>query len=95
LHDLTSLGTNVRRAARSAVDLLRLSPVATLAGLVAVVAGFLSSVVRPLVVRLVAALAVVAALEAAQTVGHRRGDHAARGAVDLARARPPGRAAVA
>ena len=68
LHDLASLGTNVRRAARSAVALLRLSTVATVAGLLAVVAGFLSPVVRPLVLRLVAALAVVAALEVVQTV---------------------------
>ena len=68
LHDLASLVTNTRRLARSAVDLLRLSPVATAAGLVAVLAGYLSPVARPLVARLVVAFAVVAALGAAQTV---------------------------
>ncbi|MEW1952082.1 hypothetical protein [Terrabacter sp. NPDC080008] len=68
LHDLASLRTNVRRAASSAAGLLRLSPVATVAGVLAVVAGLLSPVVRPLMTRLLVALAVVAGLEAAQTV---------------------------
>ena len=66
LHDLASLRTNARRAARAAVDLLRLSPVATAAGLLAVGAGALSPVVRPLMARLCLGLAVVAGLGSAQ-----------------------------
>ncbi|GAA3696895.1 hypothetical protein GCM10022399_11730 [Terrabacter ginsenosidimutans] len=68
LHDLDTLRVNTGRAVRAVAALLLEAPAATVAGAVAVVAGLLSPVTRPLVARLCAGLAVVAALGAAQTL---------------------------
>ncbi len=68
IHDLHTLRVNAGRFAREALRLGSALWIAALVGIVAVVAAWLDRTIRPLLVRLVAGLAVVVALSAAQTV---------------------------